>query len=82
MCLPLTLLSGTHLETVCAINPLKKYTNTLAVTLIGSKLRRGDPFTEDVAGWNPPNVKDRRKKSTKKSSSILTQVLLLTILYS
>lgn len=43
------------------------------VNLIGSKLRRGDPFTEQITDWNPPDHKDRRKKINKKTN-VPTQV--------
>ena len=36
---------------------------------IGRKLRRGDPFTEQMTDWNPPDQRERRKK---KSGAIET----------
>lgn len=34
------------------------------------KLRRGDPFTEQMTDWNPPDQRERRKKLAKKSTAI------------
>ena len=36
----------------------------------GRKLRRGDPFTEHVAGWDPPDCNERKKRVAKKNKTI------------